>query len=140
MDFEVLGVLPNALGPKQDIILIELKGAKVEHSGVVAGMSGSPVYINGKLAGALSLKLGIFTKEAIAGVTPIENMLDIQKSLAPAMQVSTNAPGSAIPVSSGAPVRLGQTDEPSHASKTAIRIADHDCLNVINAPAVSPRG
>ena len=74
-DLEVLGVLPNFLGPKQSIILVELKGPKVEHTGVVAGMSGSPVYLDGKLAGALSLKLGIFTKEAIAGVTPIEDVL-----------------------------------------------------------------
>lgn len=74
-DLEVLGVMPNFLGPKQSIILVELKGPKVEHTGVVAGMSGSPVYLDGKLAGALSLKLGIFTKEAIAGVTPIQDML-----------------------------------------------------------------
>ena len=74
-DLEVIGVLPNFFGPKQSIILVELKGPKVEHTGVVAGMSGSPVYLDGKLAGALSLKLGIFTKEAIAGVTPIEDIL-----------------------------------------------------------------
>jgi hypothetical protein len=74
-DLEVIGVMPNFLGPRQSIILIELKGAKVEHTGVVAGMSGSPVYLEGKLAGALSLKLGVFTKEAIAGVTPIEDIL-----------------------------------------------------------------
>jgi hypothetical protein len=74
-DLEVLGVMPNFLGPKQSIILVELKGPKVEHTGVVAGMSGSPVYLDGKLAGALSLKLGIFTKEAIAGVTPIADVL-----------------------------------------------------------------
>jgi hypothetical protein len=74
-DLEVLGVLPNFMGPKQSIILVQLKGPKVEHTGVVAGMSGSPVYLEGKLAGALSLKLGIFTKEAIAGVTPIEDVL-----------------------------------------------------------------
>src|SRR5271165_4599300 len=74
-DLEVIGVMPNFLGPKQSIILVELKGPKVEHTGVVAGMSGSPVYLAGKLAGALSLKLGIFTKEAIAGVTPIEDVL-----------------------------------------------------------------
>src|SRR5215469_6824234 len=61
MDLEVLGTLHNALGPKQDVILVKLVGEKVERSGVVAGMSGSPVYIDGKLAGALSLKLGIFT-------------------------------------------------------------------------------
>src|SRR5580700_264594 len=74
-DLVVVGVMPNFLGPKQSIILVELKGPKVEHTGVVAGMSGSPVYLEGKLAGALSLKLGIFTKEAIAGVTPIEDVL-----------------------------------------------------------------
>ena len=74
-DLEVIGVMPNFLGPRQSIILIELKGPKVEHTGVVAGMSGSPVYLQGKLAGALSLKLGVFTKEAIAGVTPIEDIL-----------------------------------------------------------------
>jgi hypothetical protein len=73
---EVLGVMPNFLGPKQSIILVELKGPKVEHTGVVAGMSGSPVYLEGKLAGALSLKLGVFTKEPIAGVTPIADVLN----------------------------------------------------------------
>ncbi len=74
-DLEVIGVMPNFLGPRQSIILVELKGPKVEHTGVVAGMSGSPVYLEGKLAGALSLKLGVFTKEAIAGVTPIADVL-----------------------------------------------------------------
>jgi hypothetical protein len=75
-DLEVIGVLDNFLGPKQSIILVQLKGPKVEHTGVVAGMSGSPVYLEGKLAGALSLKLGIFTKEPIAGVTPIQDVLN----------------------------------------------------------------
>jgi len=75
-DLEVLGVLDNFLGPHQSIILVQLKGPKVEHTGVVAGMSGSPVYLDGKLAGALSLKLGVFTKEPIGGVTPIEDILN----------------------------------------------------------------
>jgi hypothetical protein len=74
-DLEVIGIMPNFLGPRQTIILVELKGPKVEHTGVVAGMSGSPVYFEGKLAGALSLKLGVFTKEPIGGVTPIEDIL-----------------------------------------------------------------
>ncbi len=74
-DLQVVGIMPNFLGPKQSIILVQLVGPKVEHTGVVAGMSGSPVYLEGRLAGALSLKLGIFTKEAIAGVTPIEDVL-----------------------------------------------------------------
>jgi hypothetical protein len=74
-DLEVIGVMPNFLGPRQSIILVQLKGPKVERTGVVAGMSGSPVYLDGKLAGALSLKLGIFTKDPIAGVTPIDDVM-----------------------------------------------------------------
>src|ERR1700682_6458711 len=74
-DLEVIGVMPNFLGPRQSIILVQLKGPKVERTGVVAGMSGSPVYLDGKLAGALSLRLGIFTKDPIAGVTPIEDVI-----------------------------------------------------------------
>jgi hypothetical protein len=75
--FTVIGVMPNLIGPQESIILVQLAGAKVEHTGVVAGMSGSPVYIDGKLLGAVSLKLGLFSKEPIAGVTPIEEMLSL---------------------------------------------------------------
>jgi hypothetical protein len=78
-DLVVIGVMPNFLAPKESIILVQLLGAKVEHTGVVAGMSGSPVYIDGKLAGAISLKLGQFNKEPLAGVTPIENILSLPK-------------------------------------------------------------
>jgi len=77
MDFEVLGVLRNVNGPRGNIILIRLHGPKVEYTGVVAGMSGSPVYIDGKLAGALAFRIGEFSKEPIAGVTPIADMLEI---------------------------------------------------------------
>jgi hypothetical protein len=84
VDLVVLGVIENALGPKQDIILVQLLGEKVEHTGVVAGMSGSPVYFEGRLAGALSLKIGVFNKEAIGGVTPIANMLGVIDSAQPA--------------------------------------------------------
>jgi hypothetical protein len=91
-DLEVLGVLDNFFGPKQSIILIQLKGPKVEHTGVVAGMSGSPVYLEGKLAGALSLKLGIFTKEPIAGVTPIEAILNPPTQNAPAQATTQQLP------------------------------------------------
>jgi hypothetical protein len=77
MGVEVLGVLRNANGPKGDIILVRLSGEKAEYTGVVAGMSGSPVYLNGKLAGALAFRIGEFSKEPIAGVTPIAEMLEI---------------------------------------------------------------
>lgn len=77
MDVEVLGILKNANGPKGDIILVRLGGKKAEYTGVVAGMSGSPVYFDGKLAGALAFRIGEFSKEPIAGVTPIDEMLEI---------------------------------------------------------------
>jgi len=77
MNVEVLGVMHNANGPKGDIILVRLHGTKPEYTGVVAGMSGSPVYFDGKLAGALAFRIGEFSKEPIAGVTPIQEMLEI---------------------------------------------------------------
>ena len=77
MDVEVLGVMHNVNGPKGDVILVRLHGTKPEYTGVVAGMSGSPVYFNGKLAGALAFRIGEFSKEPIAGVTPIQEMLEI---------------------------------------------------------------
>jgi hypothetical protein len=77
MDVEVLGILKNANGPKGDIILVRLGGEKAQYTGVVAGMSGSPVYIDGKLAGAVAFRIGEFSKEPIAGVTPISEMLEI---------------------------------------------------------------
>ena len=91
--FVVIGVMPNFLGPKESVILVQLIGPKVEHSGVVAGMSGSPVYIDGKLAGALSLKLGQFSKEPIAGITPIENILSLPSTppVSVAQRVATDS-------------------------------------------------
>src|SRR5246500_5344531 len=93
MDVEVLGVLRNVNGPKGDIILIRLHGTKVEYTGVVAGMSGSPVYIGGKLAGALAFRIGEFSKEPIAGVTPIADMLEINAlDKSPAEEASSVKP------------------------------------------------
>lgn len=78
MDVEILGLLHNAVGPGKDLILARLKGSKPEYTGVVAGMSGSPVYIDGKLLGALSYRIGQFSKEPIAGITPIVQMLEVR--------------------------------------------------------------
>jgi hypothetical protein len=79
MDLTVLGVLKNSNGPKGDMILVRLQGTKPEYTGVVAGMSGSPVYIDGKLVGALAFRIGQFSKEPIAGITPIADMLEINE-------------------------------------------------------------
>jgi len=116
-DLEVIGVLDNFLGPKQSIILVQLKGPKVEHTGVVAGMSGSPVYLEGKLAGALSLKLGIFSKEPIAGVTPIQDVLN---------------PPSQPPAAQAAPRQLG----PPSDTSTRTALPSGSALEPIETPLV----
>jgi hypothetical protein len=78
MDVEILGVLRGARGPGHDMILAQLHGTKPEYTGVVAGMSGSPVYIGNRLLGSLSYRIGIFSKDPIAGITPIEQMLEVR--------------------------------------------------------------
>jgi hypothetical protein len=72
----ILGVLRNVVGPNRDIILARLSGGPLAHTGVIAGMSGSPVYIDGRLVGAVSYQLGQFPKEPIAGITPISEMTE----------------------------------------------------------------
>ena len=74
--FFVKGVMKDYLGPERDLVMIRLEGDKAEFTGVVAGMSGSPCSIDGKLVGALGYAFAAFAKEPIAGVTPIRDMLD----------------------------------------------------------------
>ena len=73
---EVLGVMRNVIGPKRNLILARLEGGPLAKTGVIAGMSGSPVYVDGKLMGAVSYSLGQFSTEPIAGITPINEMID----------------------------------------------------------------
>lgn len=75
--FEVIEIMHGQLGPKRDLILARLEGDKARFTGVVAGMSGSPCYVDNKLVGALSYRFGQFTKEPIAGITPIADMLKL---------------------------------------------------------------
>lgn len=112
---EILGVLKNALAPKHDIILARLSGGPLEKTGVIAGMSGSPVYIDGKLVGAVALSFPL-SKEPIAGITPIQDMLGVVPEPAlPPMRVAKGAPLriAGIPGSAGE-VRLisEPSDEP----------------------------
>jgi hypothetical protein len=72
----VLGVIRNVIGPRRDLILARLEGGPLATTGVIAGMSGSPVYIDGKLIGAVSYSLGQFSREPIAGITPIGEMIE----------------------------------------------------------------
>jgi hypothetical protein len=76
---EIVGISKNMWGPRQDIILGKM-GGKAARTNVAKGMSGSPVYINGKLIGAVSLGLSQFSPDAICGITPIELMLEINGS------------------------------------------------------------
>ncbi len=130
MDVEVLGVLHNVNGPKGDIILVRLHGAKVEYTGVVAGMSGSPVYIDGKLAGALAFRIGEFSKEPIGGVTPIADMLEIN-----ALDKSPSEEAAAIkPIVANA---AGKTAAPGDVAALPGSVQDFaDYLKPIDAPLV----
>ena len=73
---EIIGRWRNAWGPNQDVILGKL-GGKAQRTNVAGGMSGSPVYVDGKLVGAIALRISVFSPDAICGITPIELMLEI---------------------------------------------------------------
>ena len=126
MGVEVLGVLRNLIGPKSDVVLIRLTGEKAEYTGVVAGMSGSPVYIDGKLLGALSYRIGSFSKEPIAGVTPIAQMLEIN-------ELDKSIPAQ-DPVSSRKPSGVERTSGPGVAGGEIASYAQ--LLQPIDAPFV----
>src|SRR5579864_2106900 len=130
MDVEVLGVLRNVNGPKGDVILIRLHGTKVEYTGVVAGMSGSPVYLDGKLAGALAFRIGEFSKEPIAGVTPIADMLEINAlDKSPAEEAASNKLGLSI--------AAGKTSAPGDATTLPSSTRDYaSILKPIDTPLI----
>ena len=77
-DVEIVGLL-KSYAPKQDLILARIQGADLERTGIIAGMSGSPIYVDGKLIGALAYGWP-FSRDAICGITPIQSMLDIRKA------------------------------------------------------------
>lgn len=116
MEVEILGVLKDAIGPGQDMILARLHGEKPEYTGVVAGMSGSPVYVDGRLVGALSYRIGQFSKDPIAGITPIEQMLEVRDSqlrgsmrVADKSQPSTGSDSADKPVSAAGDIQPIET-------------------------------
>jgi hypothetical protein len=89
-DFKVhiIGVLRNEIGPRRDLVLARLEGGPLANAGVIAGMSGSPVYIDGRLLGAVSYSLGQFSKEPIAGITPIDEMIEAATLTTPRRQAA----------------------------------------------------
>jgi hypothetical protein len=134
---EILGVLKNAIGPQQDLILARLRGTHVEYTGVVSGMSGSPVYVDGKLIGAVSYRLGPFGKEAIAGITPIADMLRVGPGAKDAVRRAAAAPdllGRFLASAAGAPGEpLAPSPAPSGWPGPAAAAAD---LRPIGTPLV----
>ncbi|MEO5822109.1 MAG: SpoIVB peptidase S55 domain-containing protein, partial [Vicinamibacteraceae bacterium] len=144
---EILGTLPNAVGPRRHLILARLSGQRLADTGVMQGMSGSPVYIDGKLIGAVSYSLGAFSKEPIAGITPIADMIDATNrttgTSAPVRSASADLPWPAPPAqfaaalrdafarvtAASAPITLAGVDSPvlaalpSHAQLRPIAVA-----------------
>ena len=92
---EVLGTLDN-IAPRRNLILVRLSGGPLQTTGVMAGMSGSPIYFNGRLAGAVAYTWG-FAKEPIAGVVPIQEMLTIEERETPATRAGSSLPSDAGP-------------------------------------------
>src|SRR5262245_10167503 len=88
----IIGVIENVIGTQRNLILARLEGGPLATTGVIAGMSGSPVYVDGRLIGAVSYALGSFPKEPIAGITPIAEMTDATSS------VTARAPGARVKV------------------------------------------
>ena len=84
----ILGVLRNVIGTRRNLILARLEGGPLANTGVIAGMSGSPVYIDGRLVGAVSYSLGQFSKEPIAGITPINEMTEAATFAGPRRQAA----------------------------------------------------
>lgn len=92
----ILGVLRNVLGPRRDLILARLDGGPLADTGVIEGMSGSPIYIDGRLVGAVSYALGAFPKVPIAGITPIAEMTEAVETGGP--RAASTRPRLELPV------------------------------------------
>ena len=131
----ILGVLRNTAAPRRNLVLARLEGGPLAATGVIAGMSGSPVYIDGRLLGAVAYSLGQFPKEPIAGITPIEEMIE---AVAPAPRRRPPVPSpnsiSRSPRGRSRP-RCGRRSRGSASrSRTALRM----CRSQASARRTSP--
>jgi hypothetical protein len=133
-DFKVhiLGVLKNVQAPQRNLILARLEGGPLAQTGVIAGMSGSPVYVDGRLVGAVSYSIGAFPKEPIAGITPIGEMIDATADAAP--RRTTPAQGRIdLPVT---PERLASAIRTAYTSVAAFADRPAD-VQVFGLPAAA---
>jgi SpoIVB peptidase S55 len=134
MDLEILGILKNALGPHHDMILARLEGAKPEYTGVVAGMSGSPVYVDGRLLGALSYRIGEFSKEPIAGITPIAEMLDVSNQSMPLSTAQLRDAGASLSFAGNREPATSEQQGREDSSTTAVSAGSE--IHPIETPLV----
>ncbi|MCX6623602.1 MAG: hypothetical protein NTY38_21560 [Acidobacteria bacterium] len=124
---EILGVLDN-VGPKQSLILARLSGGPLQQTGVMQGMSGSPVYLEGRLAGAVAMAFP-FSKEPIAGIRPIEDMLALSQGTQPAPKMPARRPA----VTSITPWDTDLARAPE-GERTSVRVAGDSRLVEIATP------
>jgi hypothetical protein len=132
---QIVGILRNVLGPSRNLILARLEGGPLAQTGVIAGMSGSPVYIDGRLVGAVSYSLGAFSKEPIAGITPIDEMIEAARL--PERRAVTSRAALELPVTSAslaATLRAAFTGRrPFAASPAEVQVIAAPSTAAINA-------
>lgn len=128
---EIIGLWRNAWGPKQDIILGKM-GGKAQRTNVAGGMSGSPVYVDGKLIGAVALRISVFSPDAICGITPIELMLEIN-DFDKSQPSDARAPGQ-TPPRAGLPVPGSLLQQVVAAGPRSGGVFDQPLLTPIETP------
>lgn len=109
-ELEVLGVLENTF-PNQSLVVARLSGLDLERSGIAAGMSGSPAYIDGRLIGAVSYRLGSFPTEPVAGITPIESMLRLDEAEGSRVAATASGAGGSEIVVAAADLLAGKSTD-----------------------------
>ena len=142
---EIIGVLENSMGPRRNLILARLEGGPLAETGVIQGMSGSPVYVDGRLLGAVSYSMGSFPKETIAGITPIDEML--RDDSGPPSRVARALPRLTLPLATDTltsllSTRLARPDpfavRPGDVSAVGLSAAAAATLGVQLRPIATP--
>lgn len=140
----ILGVLHNVIGPDRDLILARLEGGPLASTGVIQGMSGSPVYVDGRLIGAVSYALGSFPREPLAGITPIQEMVDdvnadVPRTMAGALSIDWPATPAAVYGALGEVVRRATLPSPILTLDHTIDALEPSSLAAL-VPALRPIG